>query len=263
MLCAVVCPTDAFHENIEPEGQIDLEEYPSIGKFYTIDMKKCIEDKENEICQLCLDVRERNHVEEYFKIQNECPTKCFKINSPIEGEVILKKNMLHKCDPLGCKACVNICPVESWFIPESAEEIAKYGKIACNEDACFYCGACVNSCPDDLIVVERKNIEINDPNKKGSFPWIEGWVRNIKEILRKRLIQREKEPIDIPIIEQEIEKVKEKILEEVPQLSEEDRKKLNELNDKIQKLLNSQKIRYWIKDKKVDKISKELRKQLR
>ncbi len=263
MLCAVVCPTDAFHENIEPEGQIDLDEYPSIGKFYTIDMKKCIEDKEIEICQLCLDVRDRSHVKEYFKIQNECPTKCFKINSPIEGEVILKKNMLHKCDPLGCKACVNICPVESWFIPESAEEIVKYGKIACNEDACFYCGACVNSCPDDLIVVERKNIEINDPNKEGSFPWIEGWVRNIKEILRKRLIQREKEPIDIPIIEQEIEKVKEKILEEVPQLSEEDRKKLNELNNKIQKLLNSQKIRYWIKDKKVDKISKELRKHLK
>ena len=104
---------------------------------------------------------------------------------------------------------------------------------------------------------------INDPKKEGAFPWIEGWVRNIKEILRKRLIQREKEPIDIPIIEKEIEKVKEKILEEVPQLSEEDRKKLNELNNKIQKLLNSQKVRYWIKDKKVDKVSKELRKVLK
>ncbi len=262
MLCAIVCPTDAFHENIEPEGHINLDEFPSIGKFYKIDFQKCEEDLNNEICQLCLKVRERNHVEEFYKIQKECPTKCFQVDSPIEGEVIIKKNMLHKCDPLGCKACVNICPVESWFIPESAEEIAKFGKIACNEDACFYCGACENSCPDDLIIVDRKDIEIIDPKKEGAFPWIEGWIKNIKEILRKRITQREKEPIDIPIIEQEIEKVKEKILEEVPQLSDQDRKKLNELNEKIQNLLRTKKIRYWIKDKKTEKIAKEVKKQL-
>jgi len=262
MLCAVVCPTDAFHENIEPEGHINLDEFPTIGKFYKIDFKKCIEDPDNEICQLCLNVRDRNHIEEYYKIQKECPTKCFEIDSPLEGDVILKKNMLHKCDPLGCKACVNVCPVESWFIPESAEDITKFGKIACNEDDCFYCGACVNSCPDDLIVVDRKNINILDPKISTNSPWIGGWVKNIKEILRKRLIQNIKEPIDIPIIEQEIERVKEKILEEVPQLSDEDRKKLNELNEKIQSLLRTKKIRYWIKDKKVDKISKELKKHL-
>ena len=262
MLCAIVCPTDAFHENFEPEGHINLDEFPSIEKFYKIDFKKCEEDPNNEICQLCLEVRERNHVEEYYKIQKECPTKCFQIDSPIEGEVIIKKNMLHRCDPQGCKACVNICPTESFFIPESAEDVLKYGKIACDEDACFYCGACENSCPDDLIIVERKSIEIIDPKTEGTFPWIEGWVKNIKEILRNRLIQGVKEPLDIPIVEQEIEKVKEKILEEVPQLSHEDREKLNELNDKIQALLKTKKIRYWIKDKKTDKIAKELKKQL-
>ena len=79
--------------------------------------------------------------------------------------------------------------------------------------------------------------------------------------MRKRLIEG-KEQLSIPIIEKEIEKVKEKIIEAIPQLSEEDRRKLNELNEKIQTLLKSKKIRYWIKDKKVDKILKELRKQL-
>ena len=79
--------------------------------------------------------------------------------------------------------------------------------------------------------------------------------------MRKRLIEG-KEQISIPIIEKEVEKVKEKIIEKVPQLSEKDRKKMNELNEKIQTLLRSKKIRYWIKDKKVDKISKELRKHL-
>ena len=262
MLCVVVCPTDAFHENIIPEGQISLEEFPSIGKFYKIDMKKCIEDKKNEICKLCLNVRERNSIKDYYQIEKECPTQCFHIDSPIKGEVIIKKNMLYKCDPQGCKACVNICPTESFFIPESAADVKKYGKIACNEDECFYCGACENSCPDDLIIVARKNIDIIDPKKQGNFPWIQGWIKGIKEILRKRLIHG-KEQIEIPIIEEEVKKVKEKIEEEIPQLSDEDRKKLNELNEKVQKFLQSSKIRYWIKDKKTDLITKELKKYLK
>lgn len=169
--------------------------------------------------------------------------------------------MLHKCDPQGCKACVNICPTESFFIPEKAVDVKKYGKIACNEDECFYCGACENSCPDDLIIVERKEILINDPEKVGNYPWIEGWIKNIKEIFRKRLITG-KEQISIPIIEEEVKRIKEKIVEEVPQLSKEDRKKLIELNEKVQTLLKSSKIRYWIKDKKTEKIRKELNKIL-
>jgi 4Fe-4S ferredoxin len=261
MLCAVVCPNDAFHENIQPLDQIDLNEFPSIGKFFKINIDNCIEDTNNEICQLCLKVRDRNNIKDYYKIEKDCPTKCFHITSPIEGEVLIKKNMLHKCDPQGCKACVNICPTESFFIPEKAEEVKKYGKIACNEDECFYCGACENSCPDDLIIVKRKNIVINDPQKLGNYPWIKGWIKNIKEVLRKRLI-RGKEQIKIPLIVDEIKKVKEKIEEEIPQLSNEDKKKLSELNDKIQAFLSSPKIRYWIKDKKTEKITKELNKFL-
>ncbi len=261
MLCVVVCPTDAFHENIEPEGQISLEEFPAIDKFYSIDFNKCTEDKDNEICQLCLTVRDRNHIQDFYKISKECPDQCFSIDTPIEGEVIIKKNMLHKCDPQGCKACVNICPVESFFIPESAEDVVKYGKIACNEDQCFYCGACENSCPDDLIIVNRKDIRIIDPKKQGTYPWIQGWVKNIKEILRKAIVEG-KEQVQIPIVEEHIEKIKKEIKEQVPQLTKEDKKKLNELNNKVQELLKSSKIRYWIKDKKVDRITKELKKVL-
>lgn len=261
MLCAVVCPTDAFHENVIPEGQFDLEEYPSIGKFYELDEEKCKEDPNSEICKLCLSVRERNHVEEYYKIQKECPEEAFKIRSPIEGEVVIKKPMLWKCSPENCKACINICPVESFFIPESAEDVMKYGKIACNEEACFYCGACENSCPDDLILVERKDIEIQDPRKPGHYPWIRGWLNSIKEIMRKALITG-KQPIDIPIIEEQIQQAKEEIEESVPQLTEEEKEKFNELNEKIQALLKKPKVRYWIKDKKIDRLSKELKKAL-
>lgn len=261
MLCAVVCPNDAFHEHVKPEGKFDLDEFPSIGKFYKIDMEKCSEDPNNQICQLCKDVRQRHHVEEYHKIQKDCPEKCFKIDSPIEGVVKIKKPMLWKCDPQGCKACVNICPVESFFIPERAEDVKKYGKIACDEDSCFYCGACENSCPDELIIVDRENIEIKDPKKKGAYPWIEGWVKNIKNILRKGIIHGKK-PVDIPKIEEDVQKITEEVEEEVPQLSEEEKQKLNALNEKVQEFLRSKKIRYWIKDKKTEKISKELKKVL-
>jgi 4Fe-4S ferredoxin len=262
MLCAVVCPNDAFHENLEPEGHIDLSEFPSIAKFYEIDTNECIEDKKNQVCQLCLKVRQRNNIKDYFKIETECPTHCFHINSPIEGEVIIKKNMLYKCDPQGCKACVNICPVESFFIPETAEEVVKYGKIACNEDQCFYCGACENSCPDDLIKVIRKKIKIIEPKKRGNYPWVEAWVKQIKLILSTALIEG-KEQIEIPSVEEYVKKIKEEKIGEVPQLTEEEKQKLNELNEKIQNFLHSSKIRYWMKDKKVDKITKELNKYLK
>jgi 4Fe-4S ferredoxin len=259
MLCVVVCPTNAFHENVEPEGQIDMDEFPRIEKFYEIDFDKCTEDADNEICQLCLSVRDSNSIQDYFKISKECPADCFSISTPIEGEVIIKKNMLHKCDPQGCKACVNICPVESFYIPESAEDVVKYGKIACNEEDCFYCGACENSCPDDLIVVKRKNIQIIDPKKRGSYPWIEGWVKNIKEVLRKALIEG-KEQVEIPTVEEHIKKITKSQPIEVPQLSKEEKQGLYELNNKIQSLLSNSKIRYWIKDRKVDNILKELKK---
>ena len=261
MLCVVVCPTNAFHENIEPEGQIDMDEFPTIEKFYEIDFDKCTEDTENKICQLCLSVRDSNYIQDYFKISKECPADCFSISTPIEGEVIIKKNMLHKCDPQGCKACVNICPVDSFYIPESAEDVVKYGKIACNEDECFYCGACENSCPDDLIVVKRKDVQIIDPKKTGSYPWIEGWVKNIKEVLRKALIGG-KEQVEIPTVEEHIKKISKSKVVDVPQLSDEDKQKLGELNAKIQSILKSSKIRYWIKDKKVDSILKELKKEM-
>ena len=259
MLCAVVCPNDAFHEKILPEEQIDLAEFPSIGKFFKIDMNKCVEDSTTEICQLCLTVRERNNIKNYFKIQKECPTNCFSISSPLKGRVLLKKSMLHKCDPQGCKGCVNICPTESFFIPEKAEDVKKYGKIACNEDECFYCGACENSCPDDLIKVERMEVLIKEPQKPGNYPWLEGWVKNIKEIIKRRLTQG-KDQVVIPVIEVEIKDLKEKIGKKIPQLSPEEKHKLNELNEKIQTFLRSPKIRYWIKDKKIEKITKELKK---
>ncbi|MFX0002328.1 MAG: 4Fe-4S dicluster domain-containing protein [Candidatus Hermodarchaeota archaeon] len=262
MLCAIICPNDAFHENITPREQINLDEYPSIGQFYKIDMKKCIEDSKNETCQFCISTRDRNQIKDFFKLQKECPENCFSIDSPIKGEVIIKKNMLHKCDPQGCKACVNICPTESFFIPESAEDVKKYGKIACNEDVCFYCGACENSCPDDLILVDRKDLVIIEPKKKGNYPWIQGWINSIKEIFRKALIQG-KQQTQIPIIEEEVRKEKEKIEEAIPQLSKEDKKKLNELNEKIQLFLKSSKVRYWITDKKIEKITEELKKFLK
>ncbi len=262
MLCAIICPSDAFSESIEPEKHINLEEYPTIGKFYRIDEKKCLEDLNYHFCQLCLKVRDSNNIKDYVNIQKYCPAHCFFIDSPIKGEVIIKKNMLWKCDPQGCKACINICPTNAFFIPESAEDVKKYGKIACKEDQCFYCGACENSCPDKLIVVKRKDLKIQAPKKEGYYPWIKGWSNNIVEILKKRIVSG-KESVEIPAIEQEVKKLNEKMEQEVPQLSAEDRKKFYDLNEKVQKFLKSSKVRYWMKDKKTDKITAELKKILK
>ena len=79
----------------------------------------------------------------------------------------------------------------------------------------------------------------------------------------KYLIIAGKQQVKIPIIEEEVLKLTEKIEEDVPQLSKEDKKKLAELNEKVQSFLRSSKIRYWIKDKKTEKVRKELKKILK
>jgi len=79
----------------------------------------------------------------------------------------------------------------------------------------------------------------------------------------KYLIIASKQQVKIPIIEEEVLKLTEKIEEDVPQLSKEDKKKLAELNEKVQSFLRSSKIRYWIKDKKTEKVRKELKKILK
>ena len=118
-----------------------------------------------------------------------------------------------------------------------------------------------------LLLAEVANFQlaflnISKGQKKGKYPWIQGWIKSIKEILRKALIQG-KQQLLIPLIEEEVKKVKETIVEAIPQLTKEDREKLNELNDKIQSFLKSPKIRYWIKDKKTKKITDELKEFLK
>ncbi|MEJ2276982.1 MAG: 4Fe-4S dicluster domain-containing protein [Candidatus Lokiarchaeota archaeon] len=248
-LCKIVCPVDAIELGPIPEiAQNILDE--SNPKLL-IDHEKCC------YCMLCAVVCPKvNHG------KFDYPYGSFSIIGTYNRTSYFKKSMLWRCDPQGCKACVNICPVESFFIPETAEEVKKYGKIACNEDECFYCGACENSCPDELIIVQRHKINLKDPEKEGNFPWVKAWAKYIKEIIEKRLIEG-KEPIKIPIIEEEIEKIKEEIEEKVPQLSEKDKQKLATLNNKVQEFLHSKKIRYWIKDGKSDKIKSELKKYLK
>ncbi|MCK4281632.1 MAG: 4Fe-4S dicluster domain-containing protein [Candidatus Lokiarchaeota archaeon] len=261
MLCPVVCINDVYETTIKPEEQLILSQYPKLKPFFKIDLKKCIKDIKNEICNLCLKVQDGNYIKDFLKIQKECPTKCFKIESPIKGEVIIKQNMLHRCDPTGCKACVNICPTESFFIPETAEDVKKYGKIAVKEDDCIYCGACQNSCPEDLIIVKRFDIEIEDPKVKENFPWIQGWRKNIKRILREKLLDK-KEQIQIPLPEEELTIPSEEdySLEKIPQLSEADKKIFQKLNNRIKSLLSKSKIRYWIENTKIEKIKQELKK---
>jgi len=261
MLCPVVCINDVFEKNITPEDQIVLDQYPKLKPFYKIDFEKCIEDSKNEICHLCLKLRDGNYIQDFFKIQKECPAECFNIESPIKGEVLIKQNMLHRCDPTGCKACINICPTECFFIPEKAEDVQKYGKIAVNEDNCVYCNACENSCPEDLILVKRFDIEIEEPKEKENFPWIKGWASKIKRILREKLLKR-KEQTKIPLIEadQIIPSDEDYSIEKIPQLSASEKQVFQKLNNKIQSLLEKSKIRYWIKDRKFKKIRQEIKK---
>ncbi len=258
-LCAKVCPNEALEVKIDPTDHIDLSEYPNLEKYYEIDEEKCEYEQDNPICNLCIKIRDKNKLKDFVKISKECPCKCFNVVSPFENEVILLRQQFFKCSPENCGYCVDFCPTEALFYPKTAEEVKKFEKIGINQEKCVGCSSCVALCPEDLIIVDRKDVKIIEPKTTKNPPWIKAWIKQIKKLLQTRLIgQKGKQQIEIPIIEEEVKQVKKKIEETIPQLSKEDKIKLNELNEKIQTFLKSAKIRYWIKDKKVDKIIKEL-----
>jgi 4Fe-4S ferredoxin len=147
---------------------------------------------------------------------------------------------LEKCDPSGCKACINICPKECWYIPKDIEE--KTGdKIKVKEDDCNYCGACVNSCPENLIEVKRTKVKYK---KIPDVPWMKAWEEAFEKLIGKikkddlsRIIEYEKE--EKPLVK--------KPIEEIPEISNECK---NLLKEKIEEIENHLQSREGIKTRR-------------
>ncbi|MHA1339427.1 MAG: 4Fe-4S dicluster domain-containing protein [Promethearchaeota archaeon] len=278
-MCAKVCINSVYKVVDENEQEIDLHEYPSLKQMWLWDEESCKFDPDKEICLICKEIRDPKNVKQgkHFskdlkKVVDRCPTKSMQFISPFKGKVIILKNRLHRCDPNGCKACVNICPTESFFIPQSAQEIEKFGKIACNEETCMYCGACENACPEKLIIVKRDSVDLEIPPESKNKPWIKRWLKQFQRLLMPKeeieKIKEEESNFKLPSLEEEIIDYDENLLiSPTIEFDPNELKKELEQNKKILEIItddfNKAFFRYFIRRKKIDKLKNFIKKSLK
>ncbi len=130
----------------------------------------------------------------------KCPSKVLKVKKIFEGKIVINTN---KC-PIGCHACVDVCPVPNVLTVNAA------GKVDVAEAHCVYCGACKNVCPasdDGALVVVRVKVA---HRRVRSGVWnrvlerltsVQDGVKELKAVasLKKRdmLIKRLRDEVDL------------------------------------------------------------------
>ncbi|GAB4331447.1 MAG: hypothetical protein Kow0069_39060 [Promethearchaeota archaeon] len=183
-LCVVCCPTAALELRVGGTTKWSWDDYPRPRPYGHVDEEKCRWDENDETCAACLRAQQGNDVKELHSLESRCPRGALSVKSPFEGRVRLLHNLLYKCDPNGCKACVNVCPTESFFIPQKAEDVAKFGKIAVREDTCVHCGACALVCPEHVIEVARDEVHLVEG--RTGRAWTVAWKHAIGHALSEK-----------------------------------------------------------------------------
>ena len=276
-MCVSVCINSVYEIADELGQPIQNPIFPVLPQMWVYDKSTCKKDKKSDTCKLCEEIRDpintqrgRHHAKDLIQVVNNCPTHSMTFHSPFEGEVLILKEQLYKCDPNGCEACINICPTNSFFIPQTAEEVTQFGKIACNEDTCMYCGACENACPEEIIIVTRKSFDLTIPEEAKNRPWLSRWKKQFNDLTLSReeleeQIQEKKEEVIIQPDDGEIDFDYDKITPEVPFSVEEHEKSRSEnapLLKKMEENFDKANVRIFIHHKKKDKLRKYLKKQL-
>ena len=174
--CADLCPAEAITVKNVPTSSNDV-----VNNSIEVDASKCIfcgvckricpEDAIREICSTCMHWDEIEVPEitgETFIAENSCvrcswcseicPKDAITITKPFEGSLELVEDEEKVCKGDSCHACLDVCPC-------NAVEIVD-GKSVTNLDFCNLCGACVTACPQDIRVVSRTAMKLNNITSK-------------------------------------------------------------------------------------------------
>jgi len=150
-LCEEICPTDAIKVECTKAAPRVVEK-PRVSGSVEVDEELCV------YCGLCAKV---------------CPTEAVSCEPPFDGEVVMVNP--DKCDPSGCKNCINICPTKAIYVSKAVGP----DKVSAVKEACIYCGACEEACPVEALEVRRKHMRI----EKGRAPWSASYEEFFKKVL--------------------------------------------------------------------------------
>ncbi|RLF15915.1 MAG: hypothetical protein DRJ97_02645 [Thermoprotei archaeon] len=159
-LCEKICPVDAIKVECF-KAPPRVVEGPKVDGSIKIDEDLCV------YCGLCAAM---------------CPVKALSCEKPFKGEVVMVRP--EKCDPSGCKNCINICPTRAVFVSKARGP----DKVKAAEEACIFCGACEEACPVEALSVRRREVRVQG----GEEPWEAGYGD-----LFKRLIEGYRPPKEV------------------------------------------------------------------
>jgi ferredoxin len=89
-----------------------------------------------------------------------CPVDAISVTKPFDGKLELVENEAEDkiCKGESCHACQDVCPCNAVTIID--------GKSVTNLDFCNLCGACVTACPQDLRVLTRTGMKLENINSE-------------------------------------------------------------------------------------------------
>ena len=184
--CADMCPADAISIKNVPTSSIDV-----LNNSIDVDLSKCIfcgvcrrvcpADAIKQICSTCMwadEIPAPVIMGEVFISEESCvncswcseicPVDAIAITKPFEGTLELVETDEKICKGVSCHACLDVCPC-------NAVEIVD-GKSVTNLEFCNLCGACVAACPQDIRIVSRTVMKLNNINS-------ESWNEILNDII--------------------------------------------------------------------------------
>ena len=186
--CADMCPVSAITIKNIPTSSNDL-----LNNSIDVDLSKCVfcgvckrvcpQDAIKQVCSTCM-LREEIEVPtikgETFISEESCvncswcssicPVDAITITKPFDGtlDVIEVEEEEKICKGESCHACQDVCPCNAITIVDN--------KAVTNLDFCNLCGACIGACPQNIRVLSRTSMKLNNINS-------ESWNEILKGLL--------------------------------------------------------------------------------